>query len=81
MDSSKVFVTDLSTLSDYAFSGKCPHLRPKTMTLTGCYNAWDAWVLPRIWSRYKLEANSFTTRITLIQLMALIETQAFVTLH
>lgn len=82
MNYDEVLVTDESQLSDFVFAGEeFPEPDMQGKALPDLYNEWDAWVLPRVCTRYNLEPGSFKTSIRLIALMAKIQEQASSQLH
>lgn len=52
MDAERVLLTDLSTLSDFSFSGDYKSDLPDSAALGEMYADWDRWVLSRIKQQY-----------------------------
>lgn len=63
-------VTDESDLSDFSFSGGMP-ADTMSSTLREKYEAWDAWVIDRINTRYGVALT--TTRIKMVLLLSQID--------
>ena len=76
---SECLITDESNLSDFATCGLPETLANQANTLNEAYQAWDAWVVPLICARYRIEP--FDTRIRLVELFRLIEAQAGQSVH
>lgn len=60
MDYGECIVTDESRLSDFASCGLPEDSADATQSLKELYAAWDAWVVPAIYSRYGLADISTT---------------------
>lgn len=71
MQVDSVLVTDLSTLSDFSFSGPYRSKLPAGASLRELFNEWDAWVVQRIAMVYGIPDARPNMR--LIELFARIE--------